>query len=375
MTETAPEKTEQEEETPPVRPNISISRGFGEWLQVNRLSLAATTYQTGQLFLMGVNPDGRVNVDWSNFTHATGLAWDGGLWVGSLFQIWRLEPSSRPLVEPFDLTLIPRKAHTIGRLDVHDFHADRSDRLIFANTRYSCLATLDPEHSFKPIWKPPFISELVAEDRCHLNGFTMRNGTPAYVTAVSRTDHLGGWREQREGVILDVPRGEVVADGFRMPHSPRLHDGRLFALDSGRGRLVEVDLKTGALQEIAFCPGFLRGLAIHNNYAIIGSSKPRHKLFGGLPLQDELDKRKEEPWCGIFVVDLRTGAIAEWLRFNTVIVEMFDVVALPNVRCPHTISIESKEIVDLVTFGGFGPLDPAAAKIADKRGRARKNAR
>jgi uncharacterized protein (TIGR03032 family) len=157
-----------------------------------------------------------------------------------------------------------------------------------------------------------------------------------------------------------------------MPHSPRLHEGRLFALDSGRGRLVEVDLRTGGLQEIAFCPGFLRGLTFHNGYAIIGSSRPRHQTFHGLPLQEELDSRGETPWCGIFVVDLKTGQVVEWLRFDSGIVEMFDVVALPRVRCPRAISTGSQDAVDLVNYGAFAPLDPAAARVGTKRVRSGK---
>lgn len=361
MTDT---KTETETKTeaqpappPPSRPNISISKGFPDWLRTNQVSLAASTYQTGQLFMMGVKPDGRVNVDWSNFSHATALSWDAeGLWVGSHFQIWRLESMKRQ-VGDFDLILVPRRSHTIGRIEAHDFGVDDQGRLIFANTLFSCLATIDPMFHFRPVWMPPFISTLAAEDRCHLNGLAMRGRTPAYVTAVSRTDVKHGWRDEREGVIIDIPTGEVVSDQFRMPHSPRVYDGRLFALDSGRGRLVEVDVKTGAVEQIAFCPGFLRGLAFHNGYAIIGSSKPRHKLFGGLPLQDELDKRKKDPWCGIFVVELKTGKIAEWLRFDNKIVEMFDVITLPGVRCPGSIDLESKEIQEVITFPRkFTPL-------------------
>jgi uncharacterized protein (TIGR03032 family) len=343
----------------PIRPRISISKGFGEWLRTNEVSLAASTYQTGQLFLMGVRTDGQVNVDWSNFSHATGLAWDErGLWIGTLYQIWRLESLPKPIYNDFDVTLVPRSARTIGRIEVHDFGVDKKGRLIFANTAFSCLSTLHPRDNFRPIWKPPFISELLAEDRCHLNGLAMRDRGPAYVSAVSQSDHRQGWRELREGLIIDVPTSEVVAEGFRMPHSPRVYDGRLFALDSGRGRLVEVDVATGKIEEILFCPGFLRGLAFHNGYAIIGSSKPRHKLFGGLPIQDELDKRKEEPWCGIFVVDLKSGTIAEWLRFDTMISEMFDVVTLPGIRCPGAIDTTSKQIQEVVTFpNDIGPLE------------------
>ena len=72
-------------------------------------------------------------------------------------------------------------------------------RIVFVNTLYSCLATLSERHSFKPIWRPPFISRLAAEDRCHLNGLAMRGGAPAFVTATSRSDAVNGWRARRAG--------------------------------------------------------------------------------------------------------------------------------------------------------------------------------
>jgi uncharacterized protein (TIGR03032 family) len=56
------------------------------------------------------------------------------------------------------------------------------DRLIFANTKYSCLATFDPVHSFQAAWKPRFTSKLAPEDRCHLNGLAIKDGAPKYMT-------------------------------------------------------------------------------------------------------------------------------------------------------------------------------------------------
>jgi hypothetical protein len=53
------------------------------------------------------------------------------------------------------------------------------------NTAFSCLCTLDGRHSFVPRWRPPFITSLAAEDRCHLNGMAMADGAPKYVTALA----------------------------------------------------------------------------------------------------------------------------------------------------------------------------------------------
>src|SRR5205085_2915823 len=81
-----------------------------------------------------------------------------------------------------------------------------------------------------PRWRPPFITALAAEDRCHLNGLGVVEGQPKYVTALGETDAAGGWRADKPqgGCLIDVPSGEVISRGLSMPHSPRWHDGRLW---------------------------------------------------------------------------------------------------------------------------------------------------
>ena len=182
-------------------------------------------------------------------------------------------------------------------------------RIVFVNTLFSCLAMLSPTHSFRVHWKPPFISKLAAEDRCHLNGMAMKDGAPAYVTATSRSDVVNGWRNRSAegGCIIDVKSNAIVTEKLSMPHSPRWHQGRLWVLNSGTGYLGTVDLDSGAFAPRAFCPGFLRGLALHNGHAIVGLSLPRDGSFSGLALDAELKRRDADPWCGVQIVNLALG--------------------------------------------------------------------
>lgn len=222
--------------------NISVSRGLNVWLTLNQVSVAFTSYQTGQLFLVGAHPNGTVSINQQFFQRAMGLCWmPGRLYLGSLTQLWRLEDVLRPGEVGkggFDSVLVPRNAQTTGDVDIHEVGIDGDGRVIFVNTRYSCLATLDLTHSFKPIWKPAFISRLAPEDRCHLNGLAMEGGRPRYVTAVSRSDVIGGWRARRHegGILIDIETDTIVTDQLSMPHSPRLAEGELYALDSGTGQ-------------------------------------------------------------------------------------------------------------------------------------------
>jgi len=344
---------------------ISVSRGLEGWLARTRCSLAFTSYQTGQLFLVGRLPEGRISFHQQNYVRAMGLhATQQRLYVGSLFQIWRLENVLAPherANEHFDRLYVPRNAQTTGDIDVHELSVDHAGRVIFVNTKYSCLATMSVTHGFLPIWKPPFISRLAAEDRCHLNGLAMHGGVPAFVTAVSRSDVLGGWRDRRHegGVLIEVATDRIVTDQLSMPHSPRVAEDGIWLLDSGRGMLARVDPATGAKEDVAFCPGFLRGLSLHGGYAAVTVSKPRDGAFAGLALQDELARRDGEPWCGICIVDRRSGDIVEWIRLGGEIKELFDVAVIPDVACPMALGIASPEIQSMITSDAeFGPLAP-----------------
>ncbi len=314
-----------------------------------------SSYQTGQLYLVGVNAKNGVNF------HEVGVGRAMGLWadpqrilLATENQLIRFEnvlgPDQR--MGEADKHYVPRVAHTTGDLDIHDIVVRNDGVIIFANTLYSCLATLSNVHSFKPYWVPPFISKLAAEDRCHLNGIAMKDGKPAYVTATSHADIVGGWRERREtgGCVIDVASNEVITEKLSMPHSPRWHDGKLWVLNSGTGYLGTVNFQTGAFQPHTFLPGFVRGLAFHNNHAIVGLSLPRNGTFSGLQLDDELKTRDGEPWCGVQIINLTTGDVVEWIRFQTAVTELLDVCAIPGVRLPSAHASSSPEIDKLFTI-------------------------
>lgn len=357
-TDTAATKQAAAAATPAKQPatNLTVSRGFADWLRASKTSMAFTSYQTGQLFLVGVMPNGTVSFNQQNFTRAMGVSYQPGrLYLGALHQIWRLENMLRPGQvgnKNFDMVLVPRNAQTTGDVDVHEVGTDPAGRVIFVNTKYSCLATLDLSQSFRPIWKPKFISKLAPEDRCHLNGMAMDGGKPRYVTAVSRSDVVTGWRERRHegGVLIEVATDRVVTDQLSMPHSPRVYGDHVLALDSGRGQIIRIDPTTGERTDIAFCPGFLRGMSIHNGHAMVTVSKPRNGTFAGLALDGAMADRDAEPWCGVLIVNLASGDIVEWVKLDGFITELFDVTAMPNVVCPMSIGPDTLEIRSTITF-------------------------
>jgi uncharacterized protein (TIGR03032 family) len=338
----------------------SQSGGLVALLARHNISVAFTSYQSGLLYLLGRNAQG-AHLHQTGLAKPMGLAYaNGALTLSSGFQLMSFQNPLAPherVNNLFDACFVPRGVHYTGQLDAHDVGIAADGSLIFVNTQFNCLATPDPRHSFKMLWKPPFISDLVKEDRCHLNGLAMDAGGPAFVTAVSKSDTIDGWRDRRAdgGIVIDVRSNEVVCNGLSMPHSPRVHQGELWVLNSGTGELGVVEGAAsgkGKFVPRAFCPGFLRGLAFHGDLAFVGLSKPRYERFEGLALDQRLREADSEPWCGIQVIDIRNGTCVEWFRIDGAVAELYDVEIIPGFACPMALSPSSPEITKFLTWEG-----------------------
>ncbi len=340
--------SEKQPEKPLLR--ITTSRQFISWLADMKASLALTTYQTGKIIFIGLQPNGKLSVFERTLERVMGMtATRETIWLATLYQVWRFRNVMTPgqMHEGYDAVYIPRESRVTGDVDVHDMAIDADGRPVFVNTLFNCIATIDEQHSFRPLWKPGWVSKLAPEDRCHLNGMAMLDGKPRFVTAVSRSDVQDGWRDRRQssGVLVDVESGEVIVEGLSMPHSPRWHNGKLWLINSGTGFLGTVDLDVGRFEPVAFCPGFARGLAILGDWAVIGlSHKRENRTFQGLDLEQNLSRHDAEARCGLMVVDLRTGDAPHWLRFEGVVRELYDVDMIPGVTRPMAIGFKTEEI-------------------------------
>ena len=360
---------------------INASRQFTSWLASQNLSLVFTTYQAGKVFFIGLRQNGQLSVFERTFERCMGLyAHNSSLYLSSLYQLWRLENALEPgqVADGYDAVYVPQVGYITGDLDIHDvvlveppqppklpgdqqvepqipsLNNGRLGGVVFVNTLFSCLATISETKSFVPFWKPPFISKLAAEDRCHLNGLAVRDGQPRYVTAVSQSDVADGWRDKRKdgGCVMDISTNQAIGTGLSMPHSPRWYEDKLWLLNSGRGEFGYLDLERGVFEAVAFCPGYLRGLSFCGDFAVVGISKPRHnKTFSGLALDEQLQAKQAQARCGLLVIDLRSGDIVHSLRIEGVVEELYDVQVLPGVRRPMAIGLKTDEIRRVISMG------------------------
>lgn len=322
------------------------TESFVELLQRLGVSLLVSTYQAHKLMVVRAQRSGLSTLV-RTFERPMGLAAAGGrLAIGTRNQVWLLRdaPDIAPRIEPVgmhDACYLPRSCHVTGDIGIHDL-AWAGDELWVVNTRFSCLCTLAPDYSFVPRWRPPFVTALAAEDRCHLNGICIVDGMPRSVTALGATNEKDGWRAGKAtgGVVMDVPSGEVTARGLCMPHSPRWHAGKLWVLESGTGELQEVE-PSGKRTAVAAVPGFARGLAMASRWAFVGLSKIRPtSAMTGVPLAE----RRSELKCGVAVVDVEVGRVAALLEFQSAVEEIFDVQVLPGIRFPEVVGFQKDEV-------------------------------
>ena len=339
--------------------------GFAEWISRIGGSVVISTYQAGKVAIVGWNGS-QVGITMRHFRRPMGMAVTAGpprqLALATQFELIHFADAdllAADYLNPgrYDALLLPRVSYLTGNLNLHDMAFDADGSLIIVNTRFSCLCKVTPQFSFVPVWQPPFITVLEPVDRCHLNGLAMAAGKPKYVTALGQSDTARGWHADRitRGILIDVPTGDVLKADLSMPHSPRLHAGRLWLLNSAQGELCVINEKTGTHDVVLALPGFLRGLSFVDGpegktYALIGLSRVREKyLFEGLPVQ----KRFPRLICGAAVVDVTAGRLVGIFEFSGGAEELYDVQFLHGVVRASILNREKEAVVEAITSPEF----------------------
>ena len=235
--------------------------------------------------------------------------------------------------------VLPQVGYYTGDVDAHDLAVTpEGGRFLFVNTLFSCIATVSETHSFKLVWKPPFIDRLAAEDRCHLNGLALDKGKLRYATAVSESNVADGWRDHRAdgGIVIDCQSNEIIR--------ARPVDAALPA--AAQGQAVRAQFRYRPFRH-----GRRQDRKIRDDCVLPRlPARPRHcrrfrpdralqaaaeETFSGLALDDNLKKHKIDARCGIYVVDLKSGDMVHRARLEGLASELYDVAVLPDRRRPR----------------------------------------
>jgi len=304
---------------------------FTELLANAGISLCITTYQAGKVIIARAS-EGITNTHFRGFQKPMGMvATPDRLVLGTSGQIndFRNVPSAAQKLDPpgsHSACYMPRVTYTTGDIDVHEMALIDND-IIFVNTRFSCLCRINTNYSFEPIWRPQFISAYDPRDRCHLNGLAVRENKIRYVSALGQSDEPRGWRANKAngGVIIDVQDDSVVRAGLSMPHSPRWYANALWYLESGRGEVVAYSVEDDKELLRVKLAGFTRGLDFWGDYAFVGTSQVRETaVFSDLLITRDTPVRES----GVWVINIRSGAVVAFLKFTGGVREIFAVSVL-----------------------------------------------
>lgn len=355
------------------------------------ISLLVTTYQAGKLVMLRPE-NGVLNTHFRPFDKPMGLAVQPHrLAIGTALQVWEFhnipavcekldqvsagdgesetESNSVPLEQQIggerlrprhDACFLPRVAHWTGDIQIHEL-AWVDEEVVLVNTLFSCLCKRSGTFNFEPIWRPSFITKYLPADCCHLNGLAVRNGKPRYVTALGETDEPSGWRANKKdgGVLIDLDSNEIIGRGLSMPHSPRWYDDKLWLLQSGTGGFGTIDPHTGKYEVLVELPGFTRGLSFCGPLAFIGLSQVRESaVFSGIPIAE---RALAERNCGVWVVNIQTGKVIAFVKFEDAVQEIFAVEILPGSRYPELVK-DDRQLV----ASSYELPDSALADVPDE---------
>ncbi|MCB9170556.1 MAG: TIGR03032 family protein [Flavobacteriales bacterium] len=326
----------------------SYDRAVPETLAALGCSVALTTYQAGKVIFISPAAGGGLVQLTRTFKKAMGLAYSTGRMALACEEEVIRFAGSKSLAshypnkpDTYDTLFMPRVTFHTGPVDLHDLAFDQSGVLHGVITAFSCLATIGTDHNFNPYWRPPYISSIASGDRCHLNGLAMDKGLPKYVTAFGTGDMPKSWRSTipGSGVLMDVSTNEILASRLAMPHSPRIHEDRLYLLLSATGEVVEVDRRTGAIRPIIRLNGFVRGLSLHKDHLFVGLSSIRKdsSSFG------TLGSNIANAHAGLAIIDLRSGRELGRIHYQASVEEIYDVHVLPDLLRPNILNTLSRD--------------------------------
>ncbi len=335
--------------------SVSYDSALPELLEYLNISLILTSYQADRLITVR-SRNQELDTHFMACPRPMGLTVDEhrltlGIWAQILD--FRRDDSVCEKVDEngwVDACYLPRASHVSGMINIHDI-AWGDEGLWAVNSTFSCLCTIDSNYSFVPRWQPAWISELVPEDRCHLNGMAMREGRPRYVTTFNQEDVRSAWRKNREGrgTLIDIDTDEVLLEGLMMPHSPRYYRGKIYVCESGYGVIWCIDPISGERALFAKLQGFTRGISIKGSLMFVGLSRVRSSEANlSPPLAEEFD----ETYSGVWVIDIDSGEVVTYLCFDGTVNQVYDVGIVPDARFPQVLEWQDSQIESFFHFPG-----------------------
>jgi len=372
------EKKEEESKEQEFDFSSTSTDNFPKILKTLNISLAVTSYQSARLIL--IRSDGEtIDTNLKAFPRPMGIfADENHITLGTLNQVLEFKKADDILksiqkgsldstsnfskkilekdkeqmlelkkqrdeeireIQKADSLYLHRASITTGMINIHDI-AWGDEGLWVVNSTFSCLSTLSPDSSFIARWKPKFISELVPEDRCHLNGMAMLNGKPKYVTTFNMENSRDSWSEGRidYGTLIDVDTHEILIEGMIMPHSPKVYKDEIYVCESGLGVVWKYNPKTKEKTQVVKLQGFTRGLYFYGGVMFVGLSQVRvSEIKNPTPLSKEYD----ETYAGVWMINLSDNSEIGHIKFGGDVDQIYDIAIIPESTNPELVNVNS----------------------------------
>jgi uncharacterized protein (TIGR03032 family) len=211
-----------------------------------------------------------------------------------------------------------------GRLNVssqssHEIEFGNNDEVILCASPLSSLISYSLS-SNSVIWNVPGADLDTTDSRSWLNGVCAINGIPQYVTVLGISNIENGWRDEAlasRGALINIQTNEIVLHNLLFPHTPTIDGDSVWFLNSGLNQVCKWTPGDDDFTVIATLHGWTRGIAIIDDYILVGVSQGRMSAFPNV-ISDPL----AEP--GIAILNKSTG---EQLEFESLDVqEIFDLI-------------------------------------------------
>ena len=304
-----------------------------------RLSVLISTYQTGHLVVVAAR-QGRLVADVSSIRTGHGHRGQAGndrrlhaARKSGSCGMPRTSPPNSSRAGSYDACFLARTAHFTDDIQAHESAWVGSEFWV-VNTLFSCLAALHPAYQLRPALAAA-VRFGFAPRRPLPSERAGRGGRPAALRHGPGGNRFSGRLAGGEGDGRLPDRGpQRTTCGPRPGLAALAAGGRQSALLSPLGPRARWRRSIPSTGQVTNrwprLPGVARGLALHGGFAFVGLSKARPTLEG-VPIV----ARRDELQCGLWVVDLRTGAVAAHLEFRTGVEEIFDVQVLPGITFPY----------------------------------------
>ena len=309
--------------------NSVHTSAFPELLAAVGSSLLVSTYQSGRV-IVGARRRNGLNTHFRPFQVPMGMAArPGELAVGTKAQVQRFQnqPALSARLEPpgvHDACFVPRSSPR-HRRHPHPRHGVRRRRALGGQH-----PLLVPVHLHRRLQLRAALAAAVRH-RARRRGPLPpqrpgggRRASPATSPPSAPPTPTSGWRDGQDdrgrAARRPVGRGRRAAASACRTRRAGTTAGSGCS-SRATAPSASSTSSSGRFEEVAGCPGSPAAWPSPGPTPSSASPRCARALFEGIPLKAEGVERS----CGVWVIDLRTGTIAAFLRFEGIVQELFEV--------------------------------------------------